>query len=66
MTLEEIDGRVEFIRKNAHDDEAAHSYEDDLHQDVLRAISKGEGDSPKDMAAHALATLEIKFHRWCA
>ena len=66
MTLEQIDERVEFIRKNAHDDEAAHSYEDHLHQDVLLAISKGEGDSPKDMAAHALATKKIKFWRWCA
>ena len=48
------------------DDEAAHSMEDALHRDVLKAIAAGECDDPAATAAAALKTLDLKFQRWCA
>ncbi len=66
MTVVDIMDRVNFIKECASDDEAAHVYEDTLHQDVLRAIAKGECDNPASCAMAALMTLKINFDRWCA
>lgn len=67
-TPEEVASQVEAIRAAAYDDddEKAHCMEDDLHQDVLRAIALGECTDPATCARIALATVDIKFSRWHA
>jgi hypothetical protein len=68
MTLDEIRSRLAEIR--AEDDdrdyEGAHALEDELFQDVLRAIAAGACDDPAACAAEALKSLENDFERWCA
>ncbi len=66
MTVQDVIDRVEAIHHFRSDDEAAHSAEDSLHVDVLRAIATGQCDDPKGCAAAALRTLDIGFARWCA
>lgn len=67
MTINEARHRIKEIQRLADegDSEAAHSREDRLHQDVLRAIVDGVDDAP-EFAALALSTLSIDFERWCA
>lgn len=68
MTPDQIRRRVESVRRLAGDDEAAHSMEDGLHQEVLAAIATG-AIAPGDAAAcaqEALATRLLQFERWCA
>lgn len=66
MTIFEVRERLEEIKTLANDSEAAHSREDGLYFDVLRAIADGETDDPAGLAAEALKTLGIDFDRWCA
>jgi hypothetical protein len=66
MNIEDVELRVENIRERAGDDEVAHGMEDDLHQDVLRAIAAGTCSDPVGCAASALKTCDIDFARWCA
>jgi hypothetical protein len=66
MTPEDVKRRVEKIRNSKGDDELAHSLEDELHADVLRAIAASTAH-PADLCAKAaLETLDIPFARWCA
>lgn len=65
MTVQDVLQRVKDIAAKADDDEVAHSDEDDLHQDVLRAISDGAEDAA-GLAKAALKTKQISFARWCA
>jgi hypothetical protein len=65
MTVADVAGRVRHIASIADDDERAHSEEDDLRADVLKAIRDGASD-PQALAAEALKTSEIEFSRWCA
>jgi electron transfer flavoprotein alpha/beta subunit len=65
MTIEQVKERVERIRAAARDDEAAHSLEDALHEDVLVAIAAGAPDA-SELAREALMTRHIDFARWCA
>lgn len=57
--------RVDEIRDQRHDDEAAHSLEDDLWGEVLREIAAG-ADNAAELAAAALKSNDIDFARWCA
>ena len=66
MTIEEVKQRVAAIAAEADDDEQAHSMEDELHQDVLRAIADKKCKNPSACAAEALKTQDIDFARWCA
>jgi len=66
VTPEDVRRRVEHIRSIAADDEAAHSEEDSLHQEVLMAIARGEADDPAKCAYEALQTAGIDFSRWRA
>jgi hypothetical protein len=66
VTVDDIKKKVANIRIMAYDFEAAHSYEDDLHQEVLRSIADGECEDPKGCATAALSTLDIRFMRSCA
>jgi hypothetical protein len=58
--------RVNEIRDIAGDGEVAHSKEDDLWRDVLRAIAEGTVVSGSECARVALLTQDIEFERWCA
>lgn len=67
MTIEEIQKRVADL--GGHDSEIAHINEDEIHQDVLRAIASGEytKEAMMEMAKAALKTLENQdFDRWYA
>lgn len=67
MTVSEIEERVARIRGHAEDDaEAAHTFEDQLHFDVLEAIAWGTCDDPQAAAAAAIATADIAFSRGCS
>ena len=66
MTIDEVRKTILEINEVRRDDERAHSREDDLHTDVLRAISAGTAENPREMARLALTTEAIEFHRWCA
>lgn len=61
---------VEYIKKEISDireldPESAHSSEDDLHQDVLKAIANG-ATNPAELAREALKSLKLDFPRWYA
>lgn len=68
MTVKDILEKVEEIRTFASDDEAAHSAEDALWEQVLEAIAKGGLNSTglRQLATAALKTRNINFARWCA
>lgn len=66
MTVAEVEVEVARIREMAGDDEAAHGAEDDLWENVLRAIASGETKDAAGIAAAALKTKTIDFARWCA
>lgn len=66
MTPEDIDDSIKSIVACKWDDEAAHSMEDTLHQEVLRAIADGSASNPSECARRALLTLDVDFSRWCA
>jgi hypothetical protein len=65
MTRDEIGRRVDSIAAQTDDDEAAHVAEDNLFEDVLRAIAGGADDAP-GLAAEALKSCDLEFSRWCA
>ena len=55
-------GEIKAIK---HDDEVAHSKEDDLHREFIQAVA--ESDHPlAEVAKVVLTTEEIRFARWCA
>lgn len=65
-TVAEVEHVVGLLEQlGDYDDEESHSYEDKLHQAVLRAVARG-AEFSQPMAAAALKTLDIKFARWCA
>ena len=67
MTFKELRQRIDALKRLAEtDDEAAHSAEDAIHLDVLRAIATGRAEVPQAMARIAAATADIKFARWSA
>lgn len=58
-----------LVASAAHDDEAAHGYEDSLRDGVLRWIAANGAHHPTTavlLAGTALMTTEIEFSRWCA
>lgn len=66
MKINQIRKRVRYIKNGADgDDEAQHSHEDSLWEDVLLAISAG-ADNPRELATEALKTKKLGFQRWCA
>lgn len=66
MTLDDIRQRIAKIHELQKDDEAAHSEEDDLHSDVLKAIAEETCEEPVEAARLALTTEQITFQRYCA
>lgn len=66
MTISEVRFRIEQIQKlKGQDIEKAHGMEDDLFQDVLRAIAKGSKKA-RALAQEALKSLQIEMSRHCA
>ena len=67
LTLLDVEKRVGEIKNKVieRDYEYAHSMEDDLYVDVLKAIAAGTRNS-KQMAEAALKTQELDFPRWYA
>lgn len=66
MRASDVEERLQRIRKVVWDDELAHSLEDELYLEVLRAIASGMCDDPKACAAKAIETQVFAFGRWCA
>lgn len=66
LTIEDVEAEVARIQEMRFDDEAAHSAEDRLWENVLRTIASGYGAKPSALARAALKTTEIDFARWCA
>ncbi len=68
LVLEKARALVAEIQVLQHDDEAAHSREDALHQFVLKEIKKGTltGKNARIAAEIALSTQKLPFSRWCA
>lgn len=60
---EDVRRVVEIIRRNDDNDENMHSWEDDLYEEVLRAVASGALGA-REMAVEALKTQEIEFSRW--
>lgn len=65
MTLDEITKRVAMIWETRGDAEIAHSEEDRLYLDVLRAIAEGEPEA-QAFAVVALTVSRMDFPRWHA
>jgi hypothetical protein len=65
LTVEDIKRRVAKIDAEKDDDETAHGSEDQLWEDVLKAIADGAED-PAALAREALKTRDIEFSRWRA
>lgn len=66
MDPQSVLARLEMIKSQAHDDESAHSLEDHLYFDILKAISEGRCQYPKTCAELAIKSQDIDFARWCA
>lgn len=66
LTLGDVENAIEEIALSAGDYERAHGREDQLHQEVLRAIADGNAIDPRACAALALTSAEIEFSRYCA
>lgn len=69
LTLEEAEQRFQLIQAKAlqGDDEAAHSEEDALRDDVLRTITACDNvHHCKGLAKIALKSNDLQFARWCA
>lgn len=65
MTLDEIEKRLQEIRRISHDDEAAHSCEDSLLIEFIEYVVTRGGDLGA-MAAKVLEVADVEFNRWCA
>lgn len=65
MKVKEIEAGVAEIGRISWDDESAHAKEDELHQEVLKAIAEC-AENAADLARAALLTKDLDFARWCA
>lgn len=65
LTEADVLERLRQICEKAWDSEHAHSLEDDLYQDALRAIASGQLGAKK-LARLVLRATRYKFSRWAA
>lgn len=65
ITIDEATARVAEIQQQDCP-ESFHRMEDQLHQDVLRAIADGTAEDPCELARLALSTLDVDMERWYA
>ena len=67
LRMREVEARVRKIKEMKGDNEAAHVEEDNLYEEVLRAIvAHSRYGYASDLARAALRTKEIGFERWYA
>lgn len=68
ITLEELNEWLNHIADIAGDDEAAHSAQDNMFGEVLRAIASGKLSIRyvRELAKTALKVYDIEFARWMA
>jgi hypothetical protein len=66
MTLDEIKDRVGRVKARVSDPEVAHGLEDELRDDLLKALAEGRVSDPAAAAQIALETNNFNFPRWCA
>ncbi len=69
ITIEQIKHRIDDIKQIVQDQESAHMKEDQLHLDVLEAISNGSLKTIGDIrtaASLAFSTSAIGYDRWYA
>ena len=66
VTRLDIRAKIGEIAEIMHDDENAHSREDDLYEFVLKTIASGNTDDVKGLCLEALKTKKMDFDRWCA
>lgn len=68
MTTDEARQRIEDIKAHVHANrfDSAHSMEDELWMDVLKAFADGTTDDPAALARIALETFDIEFPHWYA
>lgn len=67
MDIKSVRDRVAEIERVKDDYEVAHSKEDSLHRDVLRAIAWGRDPHKMRMLAReALKSTELEFFRFMA
>lgn len=67
MEVSQVRQRVQAIADAADDPEDAHTREDELLVDVLKAIAAGPSrDHARALAGAALEARKIEFERWCA
>lgn len=60
MTIEELRKRIRHIVNIRDDDEAAHGREDELREDVLKAIANGVENS-QELAKEVLLTSDLEI-----
>lgn len=60
MTPEKLQERIDKILAVQHDPEAAHSYEDDLHLELIAEFC------PEWVASKIRELSDAPFARWCA
>lgn len=67
MTIEDVKKRVEGIGKVGEDnDEAAHSFEDDLYFDFVKHVANSKLGEVSLIAKEVLKTKRFDFGRWYA
>jgi len=67
MEVIDVINRIAEIDEVKRDYEKAHSLEDSLRQDVLKAIARGRDPvKMRQLARTALKSTEIEFFRFCA
>ena len=69
MKVSDVKKRVAKIKElsdtgRCTDEEAAHSEEDELQRDVLKAIAGGTCEDPAACARACLRTSKLSFARW--
>lgn len=62
MTIQEITNRLNVIEEYKNEAALAHSLEDRLLRDVLKAIAL-DGTNAQELASEAIKSLEIGFQR---
>ena len=62
----DIENRIAQIRDVQDDDEIAHSTEDRMAWDLIRAIAENKCDLPEACCKIALQSKDIEFRRWYA
>lgn len=64
MTVADIEARVEAIKPMIYDGEKAHTMQDELYEDVLKAISERNCVHAQECAKTALKVKKLDFSRW--